>query len=90
MLGPLLATAALVAGQGPEPWLGTYDSQDFHVNSSYAGTVRVNGQDVVSAALLGTPACTDHVHPAPVFLQIQQLNTATARNTLSTVFYNFC
>ena len=50
MLGVLLAAGALVSGQGPEPWRGTYgsyDSHDFHINSSFDGIERGNGQDVV-------------------------------------------
>ena len=68
MLGALLAVGApvLTSGQGPEPWIGTYDSRDFHINSSFDGTVRVNGQDVVSDRTVRCPT-TIHVVPALLF-----------------------
>ena len=67
MLGALLAVGALVSGQGPEPWIGTYNSRDFYINSSFDGTVRVNGQDVVSDRTVRYPT-TIHVVPPCYFL----------------------
>ena len=69
MLGALLAVGApvLTSGQGPEPWIGMYDSRDFHINSSFDGTVRVNGQDVVGYHTVRYPT-TIHVVPPCHFL----------------------
>ena len=45
-----LATGRLAAGQAPEPepWVGAYDPDNLHVNSSRQGVVYVNGEDIVS------------------------------------------
>ena len=52
-----------VAAQGPEPWCGTYDSQTFHINSTVAGRVLVNGHDIVGPFAASNPTRA----PAPLF-----------------------